>query len=214
MRPVSTTSAADSRNAPTASAIVTPVVAAIRAAPGVDHARTTGTRVRQLSQALPSALAMQTANTQLAVCSAMAPTAVAATAVAADRTSAMVEPWPISAATSAAEICEARMGEAPAPGGAGHLLAVPGANFKGAGKWQARAGRQARPNRVGAACWSGERGWRRVQGGGEDPPPVSPGPREEERAGRTDLEVIRRSAASGSDCGGAREEEARRRFCT
>ena len=73
--------------APTASWMSMPEVAAMRAAPGVDQARTTGTRVPQLRTAEPSPLATETAATHDAVCAASAPTAAAAAS-----TSAMVEP--------------------------------------------------------------------------------------------------------------------------
>ena len=62
-------------------------MAAISAAPGVDQASTTGTRLCQLSQADPAALPRQIASTQLAVCPGLAPSAAAAAS-----TSAMVEP--------------------------------------------------------------------------------------------------------------------------
>ena len=87
MTPVSAIKMPASTKAATASASVTPWVAAIRAAPGVDQASTTGTFVVIDKSAEPMALAKQTASTQLAVCSGLAPTAVAA-----DSTSAMVEP--------------------------------------------------------------------------------------------------------------------------
>ena len=84
---VSATNPPASTKAPTASGIVTPVVAAISAAPGVDQASTTGTRFHADSQAEPTALASDTASTQLAVCPASAPTAKAAAS-----TNAMVDP--------------------------------------------------------------------------------------------------------------------------
>ena len=85
--PVSKIRPAARTKAPTACGMVTPVVAAINAAPGVDHARTTGTRAHVERTAEPMALATLTARTQLAVCSGLAPTAAAAA-----NTSAIVEP--------------------------------------------------------------------------------------------------------------------------
>lgn len=67
--------------------MVTPVEAAIRAAPGVDQANTMGMRVHRLRPAEPMPLATLTAATQEAVCMGVAPTAAAAA-----RTRAIVEP--------------------------------------------------------------------------------------------------------------------------
>ncbi len=85
--PLNAISAPARRNAPTPSAMVMPLVAAISAAPGVLQARTTGTRAQALSSALPAALARQIASTQLAVWAG-----VASRAAAAASTSTMVEP--------------------------------------------------------------------------------------------------------------------------
>ena len=85
--PVRKISAPASRNAPTAPAMECPVEAAISAAPGVDQASTTGMRWVYDKNADPTALAMQTAKTQDAVCAGVAPTAAAAAS-----TRAMVDP--------------------------------------------------------------------------------------------------------------------------
>jgi hypothetical protein len=106
--------------APAASGKVTPSVAMTRAAPAVDHARTTGWRVHQLRAALPRPLASDTARTQEAVCAGLAPTATAAAS-----TRASVEPKPTSEATRAAEKRDAR----------NVLPQVPAA------RWRRRAGR-------------------------------------------------------------------------
>ena len=85
--PVSAMSPPARMKAPTASWMSIPEVAAMSAAPGVDQASTTGTRVPQLRAAEPRPLATDTAATQDAVCAASAPTAAAAAS-----TSAIVEP--------------------------------------------------------------------------------------------------------------------------
>ena len=82
--------------------MLTPADAAISAAPGVDHASTTGILTHPLSVAEPMALTRQMENIQLAVCAGVAPNAAA-------NSSAMVEPYPTNAAASAAEINESRM---------------------------------------------------------------------------------------------------------
>ncbi len=64
--------------APTPSAKLMPWVAAMRAAPGVDQARTTGIFACQERRAEPTALPRLMARSQLAVCSGVAPSAVAA----------------------------------------------------------------------------------------------------------------------------------------
>jgi hypothetical protein len=64
--------------APIPSASVMSDVAAISAAPGVDQARTTGTRDCQERRADPAALPSDTARSQLAACAGVAPSAVAA----------------------------------------------------------------------------------------------------------------------------------------
>ena len=64
--------------APTPSAREMPDVAAISAAPGVDQARTTGTRDLKERSAEPAALPSDTARSQLAACDGVAPSAVAA----------------------------------------------------------------------------------------------------------------------------------------
>ena len=84
---VSTMSPPHSKNAPTASFMLIPVVAAIKAAPGVDHAKIIGTRLTKLSPAEPRAKAMQIAKTQLAVWAGLA-----CKAAAAESTKAIVEP--------------------------------------------------------------------------------------------------------------------------
>ena len=66
------------RNAPTPSAIVTPLVAAINAAPGVDQASTTGIWAKALRNADPTALPRHSTKIQLAVCAGVADRAVAA----------------------------------------------------------------------------------------------------------------------------------------
>ena len=85
--PVSRIIAPASTKAPTPCAMVSPSVAAISAAPGVDQASTTGTRLCQDSSAEPAALPSEIARTQEAVCAGVAPSAAAAAS-----TSAMVEP--------------------------------------------------------------------------------------------------------------------------
>ena len=74
-RPVAIRSSAVSTKAPTASLTEKPVLAAINAAPGVDHAVTIGMRKRQDRTAVSSAIAKQSAVTALAVCAWFAPTA-------------------------------------------------------------------------------------------------------------------------------------------
>jgi hypothetical protein len=54
---------------------------------------------------------------------------------------------------------------------------------------------------------------RRFQGGGEEPPLYRMSPGRRRGTVGSGLEDIRLSVASGSKCGGAREEEKRRRFC-
>ena len=95
-RPVAINRMPVTMKAPTASAMVKPLDAAISARPGVDQAVMTGIFVRQDSHRLSIAMARQSAVTQLAVSICVAPTALAAA-----MTMASVPPKPTMAATKA-----------------------------------------------------------------------------------------------------------------
>ncbi len=78
VRPLTRISAPQSRKAPTASGSVSPCVAAINAAPGVDHATLTGSRVHNDSPRLVMPMPRPSAQIHEVVCCALAPTAWAA----------------------------------------------------------------------------------------------------------------------------------------
>ena len=95
IKPVSAINAPATRKAPTACAISIPIEAAIKAAPGVDHARTTGILLRQDKNRLPTAIEMHNTVIHEAICASVAPRLPAAAI-----TTATDPPNPTKTATS------------------------------------------------------------------------------------------------------------------